>query len=93
MFARQVRGLGGAGDTAVALSTSGGSPNVLEGLRVARELGLLTVGVTGSRGESMGELCDHLLVIPTEETPQIQEGTILVLHTLCELVESRLFGG
>jgi D-sedoheptulose 7-phosphate isomerase len=92
VFARQVRGLGGAGDTAVALSTSGGSPNVLEGLRVARELGLLTVGVTGSRGESMGELCDHLLVIPTEETPQIQEGTILVLHTLCELVESRLFG-
>jgi D-sedoheptulose 7-phosphate isomerase len=93
VFARQVQALGGAGDTAVALSTSGGSPNVLEGLRAARGLGLLTVGVTGSRGESMGELCDHLLVIPTEETPQIQEGTILVLHTLAELVEGRLFGG
>jgi D-sedoheptulose 7-phosphate isomerase len=92
VFARQVRALGGAGDTAVALSTSGGSPNVLEGLRAARELGMLTVGVTGSRGASMGELCDHLLVIPTEETPQIQEGTILVLHTLAELVERRLFG-
>jgi D-sedoheptulose 7-phosphate isomerase len=92
VFARQVHAYAGRGGAAVALSTSGSSANVLEGLRAAREAGLLTVGVTGPRGEAMGELCDHLLVIPAPETPQIQEGTILVLHTLCELVEQRLFG-
>ena len=59
-----------------------------------REAGLLTIGVTGAGGEPMrAELCDHLVTIPAEQTPQIQEGTMLVLHTLCELVEHRLFGG
>jgi len=93
VFARQVRAYGRGGGAAIALSTSGSSANVLEGLRASRECGLLTVGVTGPRGEAMGDLCDHLIVIPAGETPQIQEGTMLVLHTLCELVEQRLFGG
>jgi D-sedoheptulose 7-phosphate isomerase len=93
VFARQVRAFTRAGGAAIALSTSGSSANVLEGLRAARECELLTVGVTGPRGEAMGELCDHLIVIPADDTPQIQEGTMLVLHTLCELVEQRLFAG
>jgi D-sedoheptulose 7-phosphate isomerase len=94
VFARQVRAFAGDGGAAIALSTSGASANVLEGLRVARELGLLTIGVTGEGGaERMRALCDHLLTIPAEQTPQIQEGTMLVLHTICELVEHSLFGG
>jgi D-sedoheptulose 7-phosphate isomerase len=94
VFARQVRAFAGDGGTAIALSTSGASTNVLEGLRAARELGLLTIGVTGEGGaERMRALCDHLLTIPAEQTPQIQEGTMLVLHTICELVEHSLFGG
>ena len=94
VFARQVRAFAGDGGAAIALSTSGASANVLEGLRAARELGLLTIGVTGEGGaERMRPLCDHLLAIPAEQTPQIQEGTTLVLHTICELVEHRLFGG
>jgi D-sedoheptulose 7-phosphate isomerase len=94
VFARQVRAFGNDGDAAIALSTSGASANVLEGLRAARELGLLTIGVTGEGGaERMRALCDHLLTIPAEQTPQIQEGTMLVLHTICELVEHGLFGG
>jgi D-sedoheptulose 7-phosphate isomerase len=94
VFARQVRAFGNDGGAAIALSTSGASANVLEGLRAARELGLLTIGVTGEGGaERMGRLCDHLLTIPAEQTPQIQEGTMLVLHTICELVEHSLFGG
>jgi D-sedoheptulose 7-phosphate isomerase len=93
VFGRQVRAYGRAGGAAVALSTSGSSANVLEGLRAARDLGLLTVGVTGPKGAAMEELCDHLITIPADDTPQIQEGTMLVLHTLCELVEQRLFGG
>ena len=94
VFARQVRAFGSEGGAAIALSTSGASANVLEGLRSARELGLLTIGVTGEGGaERMRALGDHLLTIPAEQTPQIQEGTMLVLHTICELVEHGLFGG
>jgi D-sedoheptulose 7-phosphate isomerase len=94
VFARQVRAFGNDDGAAIALSTSGASTNVLEGLRAARELGLLTIGVTGEGGaERMRALCDHLLTIPAEQTPQIQEGTMLVLHTICELVEHSLFGG
>lgn len=94
VFARQVRAFARDGDAAIALSTSGASANVLEGLRAGRELGLLTIGVTGEGGaERMRALCDHLLTIPAEQTPQIQEGTMLVLHTICELVEHSLFGG
>ena len=94
VFARQVRAFGSESGAAIALSTSGASANVLEGLRSARELGLLTIGVTGQGGaERMRALCDHLLTIPAEQTPQIQEGTMLVLHTICELVEHSLFGG
>jgi D-sedoheptulose 7-phosphate isomerase len=93
VFARQVRAFAGDGGAAIALSTSGASANVLEGLRAARELGLLTIGVTGEGGaERMRALCEHLLTIPAEQTPQIQEGTMLVLHTICELVEHSLFG-
>jgi D-sedoheptulose 7-phosphate isomerase len=92
VFARQVAAHGGAGDAAVALSTSGSSPNVLEGLRAARAAGLWALGVTGTRGEQMRPLCDQLIVIPAADTPHIQEGTMLVLHTICELVEARLFG-
>lgn len=93
VFARQVHAFGKGGGAAIALSTSGTSENVLEGLRAARELGLLTIGVTGEGGaERMRALCDHLLTIPARQTPQIQEGTMLVLHTICELVEHSLFG-
>jgi len=93
VFARQVHAFGTGDGAAIALSTSGTSENVLEGLRAARELGLLTIGVTGDGGaERMRPLCDHLLTIPAVPTPQIQEGTMLVLHTICELVEHSLFG-
>jgi D-sedoheptulose 7-phosphate isomerase len=88
-----VHAFGNGDGAAIALSTSGTSENVLEGLRAARELGLLTIGVTGEGGsERMRGLCDHLLTIPAVQTPQIQEGTMLVLHTICELVEHSLFG-
>jgi D-sedoheptulose 7-phosphate isomerase len=93
VFARQVRAFAGRGGAAIGLTTSGTSANVHQGLRAAREAGLLTIGVTGAGGGAMAALCDHLVTIPAQQTPQIQEGTMLVLHTLCELVEHRLFDG
>ncbi len=93
VFARQVRAFGRPGDVAVGLSTSGASANVLVGLAAAREQGLATVGITGPRGDALAAACDHCIRIPAEQTPQIQEGTMLVLHTICELVEHDLFAG
>jgi D-sedoheptulose 7-phosphate isomerase len=92
VFARQVQAFGCAGDVAVALSTSGASPNVLRGVQAAHELGLVTVAITGPRGDRLSALCEHCIEIPAQDTPQIQEGTMLVLHTVCELVEHELYG-
>jgi D-sedoheptulose 7-phosphate isomerase len=93
VFARQLRAHARPGDVALAISTSGGSPNVVEALRAARSSGLATIGLTGGDGGAMRELCDHCLVVPATETPRIQEGHLLVFHLLCEIVESTLFPG
>ncbi len=91
VFARQIEGLGVAGDIAIGISTSGHSANVIVGLATALEKSMVTVGLTGADGGGVARYCDHCICIPAEETPRIQEGHILVLHALCELVEEELF--
>jgi D-sedoheptulose 7-phosphate isomerase len=90
VFARPVRGLGKRGDVLVGLSTSGNSANVIEAVEAARDLGMVTVGLTGSRGGRLAELVDHALKVPSDDTPRIQECHMLLGHTLCELVEDEL---
>jgi D-sedoheptulose 7-phosphate isomerase len=90
VFARQVEGLGRRGDILLALSTSGSSPNILAALRVARELGLVTVGFTGANGAAMGAACDHLLIAPGDDTPVIQQIHLAVAHGICDEVEQAL---
>jgi D-sedoheptulose 7-phosphate isomerase len=90
VFARQVTGLGRRGDVLLALSTSGRSPNILAGLRTARERGLATVGFTGSKGETLGALCDHLLVAPSDDTAVVQQIHLAVAHGICEVIEQAL---
>ncbi len=92
VFARQIEALGHAGDVAVGISTSGRSPNVLEGLREARARGLVTVGLTGGEAGPMQGLCGHIIRVPSAETARIQEIHILVGHVLCQLVDEALFG-
>lgn len=92
LFARQIQALGVTGDVLFALSTSGNSPNVLAALQAAREKGLVTVGLTGTSGGQMPGLCDHCIYIPSNDTPKIQEGHIVVGHIVCGLIESALFG-
>jgi D-sedoheptulose 7-phosphate isomerase len=87
IFRRQVEAHGRAGDVAVAISTSGRSPNVLEALRLARKNGLVTVGLSGKGGGPMAELVDHLLDVPHADTPRIQEVHGMIVHILCEIVE------
>jgi D-sedoheptulose 7-phosphate isomerase len=91
VFARQVSGIGSAGDLAFGISTSGNSPNVLRAVNVAREKGLVTVGLTGRSGGKMPSAVDHCICIPSDQTPRIQEAHILTGHILCELIEEALF--
>ncbi|WP_249779881.1 D-sedoheptulose 7-phosphate isomerase [Bradyrhizobium sediminis] len=87
VFARQVEGLGRRGDVLLALSTSGRSPNILAALRKARDIGLVTIGFTGLRGDALGALCDHLLVAPTDDTPVVQQIHLAVAHGICDEIE------
>jgi len=92
-FERQVRGLGQPGDVFIAISTSGRSANVIAALKAAREIGLTTIGFTGSGARPMAPLCDHCLAAPAEETPLIQQIHIVAAHAICGLVERSLFPG
>jgi phosphoheptose isomerase len=90
IFARQVRALGAPGDVVIALTTSGKSPNVLEALTAAKELGLATIGFTGAAGSAFGAMCDVAFIVPSLETARVQEIHITVGHVLCEAVEEAL---
>jgi D-sedoheptulose 7-phosphate isomerase len=93
LFSRQIEASGRPGDVFIGISTSGNSPNILRALETARANGLITVGLTGATGGSMGGLCDHCLKMPSTETPRIQECHITVGHIFCAHTENRLFGG
>jgi D-sedoheptulose 7-phosphate isomerase len=90
VFARQVAGLGQRGDVLLALSTSGRSPNILAALRTARQRGLIAIGFTGSKGETLGALCDHLLIAPSDDTPIIQQIHLTVAHGICDEIEQTM---
>jgi D-sedoheptulose 7-phosphate isomerase len=92
VFRRQVEAYGRPGDAAIGISTSGRSENVIEALRLARERGLLTVGLSGRGGGRMGELCDYLIDVPHQETARIQEVHGMVVHVLCQIVEDSVAG-
>jgi len=89
VFSRQVEALGRPGDVAVALTTSGTSPNIVEALKMARAKGLLTVGLTGEGGGQVAPLADHLLDVPSRSTPRVQEAHLFILHILAEKLEAR----
>ena len=93
VFARQVQALGRAGDVALALSTSGNSPNVLRAVSACRSLGMRVVGLTGGDGGALaGQVDVSLRVSASRLSPRVQETHILVGHVLCELVERRVCG-
>ena len=91
-FARQVQGFGCRGDVLVAISTSGSSPNVLEAVMAARELGCVTIGLTGANGKKLASLCDFAISVPSSRTARIQEAHITIGHLWCELVDPNLNG-
>ncbi len=92
IFARQIQALGRKGDVAIALSTSGKSLNVLLAAEAARKMGLITVGLTGKDGGSLGVRVQYHLNVPHALSARIQEVHIMVGHILCELVENNVKG-
>jgi D-sedoheptulose 7-phosphate isomerase len=91
IFSRQVEALGRKGDIAWGITTSGRSPNVLEGFRKAKEMGIVTIAFTGNDGGEALRMTDYGLNVNSTSTPRIQETHIIVGHIICELVERELF--
>ena len=91
VFAKQVRALGRPGDLALGLSTSGNSPNVVAGLQAARELGLATLALSGQDGGPVAQAAELALIVPSRNTPRIQEVHITIGHVLCDLVDFLLY--
>ena len=93
IFRRQLRANSTEGDVFIAISTSGNSKNIVSALAACKDLGLVTIGLTGGDGGQMSELCQCSIVVPSSSTPRIQESHITIGHILCGLVEQELFLG
>ncbi|MEW5973968.1 MAG: D-sedoheptulose 7-phosphate isomerase [Pseudomonadota bacterium] len=87
VFARQVEALAREGDILIGISTSGNSRNVIEAVKVARKMGVTTLGLLGGTGGALKDLVDHALIVPSPDTPRIQECHILVGHIWCAMID------
>ena len=92
VFARQIEAHGRSGDVFIAISTSGNSANILKAIQTAKAIGLVVIGLTGSSGGKMKDMCDICLCAPSDSTPRIQECHLFFEHTLCACIEESLFG-
>lgn len=90
IFARQLRGIGAAGDVVVGMSTSGESQNVVRAFSVARQMGITTIGMTGASGGAVAALSDILLPVQDSRTSHIQEAHIVIGHLMCAMIEREL---
>ena len=90
-YSRMIEAAGRDGDVLMALSTSGKSSNVLNAIKKANEIGMVTIGLTGIDGDVMRDICHYNIVIPINNTARIQEAHILIGHVICQLVEEKLF--
>lgn len=90
-FSRQIQALGEKGDILIAISTSGKSPSVIEAVKAAAKRGIFTIGLTGRDGSKLKDVVGLAIVVPSHETPRIQEAHILIGHILCDMAERALF--
>ncbi len=91
VYSRMVKAMGRPGDVLIALSTSGNSVNIIKAVEQAKEIGMITVCLTGESGGKLKNACDFLLNVPSSDTPRIQESHIMIGHIICEFVERQLF--
>lgn len=91
IYSRLIKGIGKNGDILIGMSTSGNSVNILKAFETARAKGITTIGMTGQGGGKLAALSDHLIDIPSRNTPRIQEAHMLLGHIICQLVEEKYF--
>lgn len=90
IFARQIEGLCRPGDVVIGLSTSGNSPNVLQGIEAANRMGLTTIGFSGGAGGKLAQMAQHSIIVPSPKAARVQEAHIFLGHTLCEAIENEI---
>lgn len=90
-YSRMLEAIGKKGDVLIALSTSGNSENVINAVKMANSLGMLSVGMSGAIGGKIKDLCQHNIIIPSSNTARVQEAHILVGHIFCQIIEEQLF--
>ena len=86
-----VEAAGKNGDILIGISTSGNSTNVVNAIKKAKGIGMITIGFTGDKVGEMDQLCDIMIKVPSSDTPRIQESHILIGHIICQLIEEKLF--
>ena len=91
VYSRMIQGIGRPGDVLIGLSTSGNSVNIINAIEEAKKIGMITVVFTGEKGGKMKGMTDHIINVPSNDTPRIQESHIMVGHIICQLVEEQLF--
>lgn len=91
IYARQLKAFAQEGDVVIAISTSGNSPNVINGVEVAKKKNLTTIGFTGYDGGELALKVDYVFKVPSADTPRIQETHITLGHILCQMIEDILF--
>lgn len=87
VFDRQIEALANEGDLIIGISTSGNSQNIINALELGKKLGCNTLGLTGNKGGRMNEVCEKNLIVPSDDTPRIQEMHILFGHILCQIID------
>jgi D-sedoheptulose 7-phosphate isomerase len=92
IFSRQIEAIGSDNDIAIGISTSGNARNVIAGILEAKRMGLKTIALTGSGGGEIAAIADLSLIVPSDNTPRVQEAHIVIGHIICELAEQNLFG-
>ncbi len=90
VFDRQVEALANKGDILIGISTSGNSTNVINAFKVAKELGCKTIGLSGRDGGKFNDVCNLNIVVPSDNTPRIQEMHILIGHTICQIIDDEI---
>lgn len=90
IFSRQIEGLGNPNDIFIAISTSGNSKNIIKAVELAREKGLIIIGLLGKDGGILKKMCDYNITFPYKDTARVQEHHIMTYHLLCEFIESKM---
>lgn len=92
VFSRQMEGMGSEGDLFIGISTSGNSVNIVNAINAAQAKGVKTVALVGRDGGEMARIADYAIIVPSKDTPRIQESHILIGHMICDIIEKELFG-